>query len=114
VLALERTNSYRGRYHVLHGLISPREGIGPEQLRIRELIGRVEEGGVQEIIISTNPGQEGDATAHIIREELTKSRFEAAQTVKLTRLARGLPTGADLEFIDSVTVLRALQGRQAL
>ena len=113
-LALERTNSYRGRYHVLHGVISPREGIGPEQLRIRELVTRVEQGGVQELIISTNPGLEGDSTAYSIRDELSKSRSEAAQAVKLTRLARGLPTGADLEYADSVTVLRALQGRQAL
>ena len=114
VLALERTNSYRGLYHVLHGVLSPREGIGPEQLKIRELIKRVEQGGVKEIIISTNPGMEGDATASTISKDLDSSPFDAARNVKLTRLARGLPTGADLEYADSVTVLRALQGRQAL
>jgi recombination protein RecR len=110
VLALERTNSFNGRYHVLHGVISPREGISPDQLRIRDLIKRVQEGGIVELIISTNPGMEGDATAMYIRREL-----EAIKSpVRLTRLARGLPTGADLEYADSVTLMRALQGRQAL
>ncbi len=108
VIALERTGSFKGRYHVLHGVISPREGIGPEQLKIRELIKRVQQGNVQELIISTNPGMEGDATAMFIKHELN------GFPIKLTRLARGLPTGADLEYADSVTVMRALQGRQAL
>jgi len=108
VIALERTGSFKGRYHVLHGVISPREGVGPEQLKIRELIKRVQPGTVQELIISTNPGMEGDATAMFIKHELN------GMPIKLTRLARGLPTGADLEYADSVTVMRALQGRQAL
>jgi recombination protein RecR len=108
VLALERTGSFRGRYHVLHGVISPREGIGPEQLKIRELIKRVQVGNVQELIIGTNPGMEGDATAMFIKSEL------GSAPIKLSRLARGLPTGADLEYADSVTIMRALQGRQAL
>jgi len=108
VIALERTGSFKGRYHVLHGVISPREGVGPEQLKIRELIKRVQPGNVQELIISTNPGMEGDATAMFIKHELN------GMPIKLTRLARGLPTGADLEYADSVTVMRALQGRQAL
>ncbi|MCC7452131.1 MAG: recombination protein RecR [Anaerolineae bacterium] len=108
VIALERTGSFKGRYHVLHGVISPREGVGPEQLKIRELIKRVQQGNVQELIISTNPGMEGDATAMFIKHELNGT------PIKLTRLARGLPTGADLEYADSVTVMRALQGRQAL
>lgn len=108
VIALERTGSFKGRYHVLHGVISPREGVGPEQLKIRELIKRVQQGSVQELIISTNPGMEGDATAMFIKHELN------GMPIKLTRLARGLPTGADLEYADSVTVMRALQGRQAL
>jgi recombination protein RecR len=108
VLALERTGSFKGRYHVLHGVISPREGIGPEQLKIRELIRRVQAGNVQELIIGTNPGMEGDATAMFIKSEL------GSAPVKLSRLARGLPTGADLEYADSVTIMRALQGRQAL
>jgi recombination protein RecR len=110
VMALERTGTYNGRYHVLHGVISPRDGIGPDQLKIKELIKRVNGGGVNELIISTNPGMEGDATAMSIKSELDKLNL----TVKLSRLARGLPTGADLEYADSVTLMRALQGRQPL
>jgi recombination protein RecR len=108
VLALERTGSFNGRYHVLHGVISPREGVGPDELKIRELVKRVQQGGIDEIIIGTNPGLEGDATANYIKRELAGSH------VRMTRLAQGLPTGADLEYADSVTVMRALQGRQAL
>lgn len=110
VLALERSGSFNGRYHVLHGVISPRDGIGVEQLKIRELIRRVQGGDVIELIISTNPGLEGDATAMSIKSELDRLNL----TVKMTRLARGLPTGADLEYADSVTLMRALQGRQPL
>ncbi|MEP7288273.1 MAG: recombination mediator RecR [Chloroflexota bacterium] len=113
-LALERTGAFQGRYHVLHGVISPREGIGPDQLKIRELVKRVQQGGIHELIIGTNPGQQGDATAMIIQTELAKSDSESTRNVRLTRLARGLPTGADLEYADSTTVMRALQGRQAL
>jgi recombination protein RecR len=108
VLAVERTGAYQGRYHVLHGAISPVDGIGPEELKIRELVRRVEEGGVLEVIIATNPGMEGDATAMYVQRQL------APQGVKVTRLARGLPTGGDLEYVDSVTLLRALQGRHAM
>jgi recombination protein RecR len=108
VLALERTGSYAGRYHVLHGAISPVNGIGPDDLRIRELGARVDQGGVLEIIIATNPGLEGDATAMYIQREL------AHKGVKVTRLARGLPVGGDLEYVDSVTLTRALQGRSEL
>ncbi|MBK8022951.1 MAG: recombination protein RecR [Chloroflexi bacterium] len=105
VLALERTNVYRGVYHVLHGAISYVNGIGPDDLRIRELVQRVEAGDVSEIIIATNPGLEGDATAmHIQRELIPKG-------LKLTRLARGLPVGGDIEYADAVTLMRALQGR---
>lgn len=110
VMAIERTGTYNGRYHVLHGVISPRDGIGPDQLKIKELIKRVNGGGVNELIISTNPGMEGDATAMAIKSELDKLGL----TLKLSRLARGLPTGADLEYADSVTLMRALQGRQPL
>jgi recombination protein RecR len=110
VLAIERTNSFNGCYHVLHGVISPRDGIGPEQLKIRELVKRVQEGNITEIIVSTNPGMEGDATAMIIKAEIAA----AAPTVRLTRLARGLPMGADLEYADLGTITRALQGRQSL
>lgn len=110
VLAIERTNRFNGRYHVLHGVISPRDGIGPDQLKIRELIKRLQEGVVTEVIVSTNPGMEGDATAMFIKAELVT----AAPNVRLTRLARGLPMGADLEYADMVTITRALEGRQSL
>jgi len=108
VLAVERTGAYQGRYHVLHGAISPVEGVGPEDLKIRELVARVRAGGVLEVIIATNPGMEGDATAMYLQRQL------APTGVKVTRLARGLPTGGDLEYVDSVTLLRALQGRQEM
>jgi len=108
VLALERTGSYNGKYHVLHGAISPVNGIGPDDLKIRELVTRVNGGKVLEIIIATNPGLEGDATAMYIQRELT------GKGVKITRLARGLPVGGDLEYVDAVTLMRALQGRNEL
>lgn len=105
VLALERTAAYSGVYHVLHGAISPVNGIGPDDLRIRELVTRVKDGEVREVIIATNPGLEGDATAMYIQRELTPTG------VRLTRLARGLPVGSDIEYADAVTLMRALQGR---
>jgi recombination protein RecR len=108
VLAVERTGAFDGRYHVLHGAISPVEGIGPEDLKIRELVARVQAGDVLEVIIATNPGMEGDATAMYIQRQLTPLG------VKVTRLARGLPTGGDLEYVDSVTLMRALQGRHEM
>jgi recombination protein RecR len=108
VLAVEKTGAYKGRYHVLHGAISPVDGIGPESLKIRELVARVEAGNVLEVIIATNPGMEGDATAMYLQRQLTPTG------VKITRLARGLPTGGDLEYVDSVTLLRALQGRHEM
>lgn len=104
LLAIERTDSYRGVYHVLNGAISPVNGIGPDDLRIRELVTRVE-AGVLEVIIATNPGQEGDATAMYIQNQL------ANKGAKITRLARGLPVGGDIEYVDPVTLMRALQGR---
>jgi len=108
VLAIERTGSYKGKYHVLHGAISPVNGIGPDDLKIKELVARVEQGGISEIIIATNPGLEGDATAMFIQREL------AGKGVRVTRLARGLPVGGDLEYVDAVTLTRALQGRSEL
>ena len=108
VLALERTGSYRGKYHVLHGAISPVNGVGPDDLKIKELVARVDAGGVLEVIIATNPGLEGDATAMFIQRELS------GKGAKVTRLARGLPMGGDLEYVDSVTLTRALQGRNEL
>jgi recombination protein RecR len=105
VLALERTGHYKGLYHVLHGAISPMEGIGPEELRIRELLGRLGE-GVQEVILATNPNLEGEATAMYLTKLLSPLG------PKVTRLARGLPVGGDLEYADEVTLTRALEGRR--
>jgi recombination protein RecR len=106
VLALERTGGFQGRYHVLHGVLSPIDGIGPENLKIRPLIERVKAGKVGEVILATNPSMEGDATALYLLQQLTPL------AVRTTRLARGLPVGGDLEYADQNTLLRALAGRQ--
>jgi len=106
VLALERTGGYLGRYHVLHGVLSPIDGIGPDQLRIQELLTRLEGSAVTEIILATNPSMEGDATALYLERKLAPSG------IRITRLARGLPVGSDLEYADANTLLRALAGRQ--
>ncbi len=108
MLALERTGGYLGRYHVLHGALSPIDGIGPEDLKIRELVERVKDGGIKEIILATNPSMEGDYTAAYIVQQLEPL------DVQLTRLARGLPVGGDLEYADQSTLLRALDGRQEM
>ena len=108
VLSLERTGGYAGVYHVLHGALSPIEGIGPDDLKIRPLLERVARGGVNEVILATNPSMEGDATALYLNQQL--SRF----SVRVTRLARGLPAGGDLEYADQNTLLRALSGRQEI
>ncbi|MDQ6766438.1 MAG: recombination mediator RecR [Candidatus Eremiobacteraeota bacterium] len=108
VYAIERTLSYRGRYHVLGGLISPIEGIGVGQLTIKELVDRVGAGGVREVIIATNPNAEGESTA------LYLARLLAPLGVQVTRLAYGLPIGGDLDYADEVTLTRALEGRRAL
>jgi recombination protein RecR len=108
VIALERIGAYRGKYHVLHGVLSPIEGIGPDDLKIKSLLARVGRGGVQEIILATNPSMEGDATALYLRQQLTSFG------VHVTRLARGLPAGGDLEYADQNTLLRALSGRQEM
>ena len=107
ILALERTGSYKGLYHVLHGVISPMDGIGPDELKVRELLARLNSPGeVQEIIMATNPNLEGEATAMYL------TRLIAPLGIRVTRLARGLPVGADLEYADDVTLTRALEGRQ--
>lgn len=108
VLALERTAAYQGRYHVLHGALSPIEGIGPDDLKVRELLDRVRLGGIIEIILATNPSMEGDYTATYLQQQL------ATSGVRMTRLARGLPVGGDLEYADQSTLLRALAGRQEM
>ncbi len=106
VLALERTGGYNGHYHVLHGVLSPIEGIGPDDLKIKSLLERVEKGNIREIILATNPSMEGDATALYLKQQL------ASSGIHITRLARGLPMGGDLEYADQNTILRALAGRQ--
>ncbi len=108
VLALERTGGYKGLYHVLGGALSPIEGIGPDDLKIADLLTRVRAGGVQEVIVATNPSMEGDATALYLRQQLSPLG------VRVTRLARGLPVGGDLEYADPNTLLRALAGRQEM
>lgn len=108
VLAIERTGSFDGRYHVLHGAISPVEGVGPDDLKIAELVRRVSEEGVRELILAMNPTLEGEATSMYLREALRPAGL------RVTRLARGLPSGGDLEYADSRTLSEALQGRQEL
>jgi recombination protein RecR len=113
VLALERTAEFRGLYHVLHGAISPIDGIGPERLKIRELLARADEAKrdgapLEEVILATNPTLEGEATAMYLAERLEGS------VVFVSRIARGLPVGGDLEYADEVTLIRALQGRRAI
>ena len=108
VLAMERTGGFNGRYHVLHGVLSPIEGIGPDDLKIRQLIERVRSGEAKELILATNPSMEGDATALYLRQQLLNL------PVRVTRLARGLPMGGDLEYADQNTLLRALAGRQEM
>ena len=108
LVALEKTNEYKGTYHVLGGLISPIDGIGPEQLHIRELMQRVTEDKVEEIILATNAGVEGESTALYIQQQLRDL------PVRITRLARGLPVGVDLEYADQITLSRALEGRQSI
>jgi recombination protein RecR len=108
IMALERTGQYRGLYHVLHGVISPMDGVGPDDLKIRELLGRLKSGSVKEVILATNPNLEGEATAMYLH------RLVAPLGVRVTRLARGLPVGGDLEYADEVTLSHALEGRQEI
>lgn len=108
VVAIERSRAFNGRYHILHGAISPVEGIGPDDLKITELVGRVEKGGLKEIIIATNATLEGDSTALYLQRRLVPFG------VRLSRLARGLPVGGDLEYTDEITLGRAMEGRQEL
>jgi recombination protein RecR len=108
VVAIERTREFRGRYHVLGGAISPIEGIGPDDLRIRELMTRLADGAVQEVIIATDPNLEGEATATYL------ARLIKPVGVRVTRLASGLPVGGDLEYADEVTLGRAFEGRRLL
>jgi len=108
IMALERTGRYKGLYHVLHGVLSPMDGIGPDDLKIKELLQRLKAGSVSEVILATNPNLEGEATAMYLQ------RLLLPFGVRLTRLARGLPVGGDLEYADEVTLTHALEGRQEM
>lgn len=108
ILALEKTGRFKGTYHVLGGLVSPIDGVGPDQLTISQLIRRIDEDKVEEIILATNASVEGESTALYIQQQIGDRK------VKVTRLARGLPIGVDLEYADQITLTRALEGRQTL
>lgn len=108
VVAIERTHDYKGTYHVLHGAISPMDNVGPDQIRIKELIARLGDGTVEEVIMATNPTVEGEATAMYI------SRLLKPMGITVSRLAYGVPVGADLEYADEVTLSRALEGRSLI
>ena len=108
LVAIERTQEFRGRYHVLGGAISPIEGVGPDDLRIRELLGRVEPDAIREVILATNPNVEGEATAMYLARLLTPLG------IRVTRIASGLPVGGDLEYADEVTLGRAFAGRREM
>jgi len=106
ILALEHTAIYRGLYHVLHGAISPTEGVGPDELKINELLGRLQSNKIDEVILATNPNIEGEATAMYL------NKLISPMGIRVTRLARGLPYGTELEYADDVTLTRAIEGRQ--
>ena len=108
IAAVEKTRHYNGVYHVLHGAISPIHGVGPEQLRIANLMKRVEEGGADEIILATNPTVEGEATATYLSGQLRRAGL------KVTRIATGIPAGSDIEYADEITMLKAMEGRREL
>lgn len=108
LLAMERTGEFRGRYHVLLGALSPLDGIGPDDIKVRELLARLEAGGIAEVILATNPNVEGEATA------LYLAKLLRPLGVRVTRIARGLPVGGDLEYADQVTLTKALEGRREI
>ena len=108
IMAMERTHEFKGVYHVLHGTISPMNGIGPEDIKIKELLNRIENGDIKEIIIATNPRVEGEATAIYL------SKIIKPLGIKVTRIAHGIPVGGDLEYTDEVTLSKALEGRREL
>jgi recombination protein RecR len=106
IAAIEKTKHFNGVFHVLHGAISPLHGVGPEQLRISNLISRVDAGNVDEVILATNPTVEGEATAVYLAQQLRRSG------VKVTRIAMGIPVGSDIEYTDEITMLKAMEGRR--
>jgi recombination protein RecR len=107
IYSIEKTGLYKGIYHVLHGNLSPIKGIGPDELKISGLLKRLEKGGVQEVIVATSPTTEGNATAHYLAELIRKDTHD----IKITRLALGIPIGADIDYVDSVTIAKAMEGR---
>jgi recombination protein RecR len=108
IVPIEKTGHYRGRYHVLHGVLSPLHGIGPEQLRIESLLARVRDGGVHEVIVATNPSVEGEATAVYL------SKLLKPLGVSVTRIGMGVPVGSELEYVDSATMAKAMEGRKPI
>lgn len=108
VMAMERTRAFRGLYHVLHGAISPMDGVGPEALKVEELMGRLREGQVQEVVLATDPNVEGEATAMYLARRIKP------MGLRVSRMAHGMPVGSDLEYIDELTLARALEGRREL
>lgn len=108
VFAMEKLREFRGKYHVLHGTISPMDGIGPDDIRIKELLQRVEQEGVNEVILATNPDMEGEATASYI------ARLLKPKGVRVTRIAHGIPIGGNLEYVDEMTLLKAVEGRREM
>ena len=112
LLAIERSDQYHGNYHVLNGCIAPLSNIGPDQLYLRDILGRLD--GVKELILATNPTMEGEATALYISEFIRQSKPDLAVNLKITRIGHGLPIGADIEYADGVTLARALEGRRSL
>jgi recombination protein RecR len=108
VLSMEKMREFRGKYHVLQGTISPMDGIGPDDIRIRELLERVERGGVEEVVLATNPDVEGEATAVYI------ARLLKEKGLKVTRIAHGIPIGGNLEYVDEMTLLKAMEGRREM
>ncbi|HEU5452501.1 MAG TPA: recombination mediator RecR [Terriglobales bacterium] len=111
IAAIEKTRMYNGVYHVLHGALSPLHGVGPEHLRIGNLIRRIESGDIDEVILATNPTVEGEATATYLSQQMRKSGLPQ---VKVTRIATGIPVGSDIEYADEVTMLKAMEGRREL
>lgn len=110
--AIERTGKFKGIYHILGGSINPHRGVGPEQLKMRNLLERLEKGGIEEIILATNPTTEGEVTAMYLTRIIHASENPQVKSVKVTRIARGVSTGSELEFVDDLTLIKALEGRQ--
>ncbi len=108
LMSIEKSNSFKGTYHVLHGAIAPLDGIGPDQLRIKELIQRINQGSVKEVILATNPTMNGNATAIYISDQVTSAE------IRITRIAQGIPAGGDIGYVDQMTLKNALEGRRTM